>query len=85
MADNAMGIVSVEKQKKQGKPNVFFNKHHIPDDIESPKYKIMIDFLNNYNITIEQYIKQYENMSEISMNGSNVSDVICNSAQTNSS
>ena len=81
MADNEMGIVSVEKQKKQGKPNVFFNKHDIPEDKETTKYKMMTDFLSNHGITTEQYIKQYENISETSMNGSNVSDVMSDFAQ----
>lgn len=81
MAANGMCVVSVEKRKKQGKPNVFFNKHDIPEDMESPKYKNMTDFLNNYNITTEQYIKQYENMPESSITGSNVSDVMSDSAQ----
>lgn len=73
MADHEMGVVQVMKQKKQGKPGVLFNRHELPEDKESSKYKMMVDFLNQFNVTTEQYDKQYQSMSETSMHGTNAS------------
>lgn len=76
MADQEMGAVSVMKQKKQGKPSVLFNKHEMPDDKESTQYKMMVDFLNKFNVTPEQYVNLYQSMSETSMHGTNASDLM---------
>ncbi len=72
-----MGTQSIEKQKKHGKPRVLFIKDDIPQDKESMKYKFMIDFLNGFKITPEEYAKHLENTSESSIVSINTSSSIC--------
>lgn len=50
-----MGVQTIQKQKKSGKPQILFVKDSIPDDIATPKYQLMVDFLKNFNITQEEY------------------------------
>ncbi|CAF2594636.1 unnamed protein product [Rotaria sp. Silwood2] len=55
MQNCQMGTNLIEKQKKYGKPRISFVKDNIPEDKDSDKYKFMIDFLNQFNITPEEY------------------------------
>ncbi|CAF2047857.1 unnamed protein product [Rotaria magnacalcarata] len=52
-----MGTYTVEKQQKQGKPRILFTKDLIPLDRETEKYKFMLDFLNQFNLSSEEYSK----------------------------
>ena len=54
LAKCQIGTHLLQKQK-HGKPRVLFTKDHIPADKESEKYKMMIDFLKDINITPEEY------------------------------
>ncbi|CAF3170101.1 unnamed protein product [Rotaria sp. Silwood2] len=55
MQNCQMGTNLIEKQKKYGKPRISFVKDNIPEDKDSDKYKFMVDFLNQFNITPEEY------------------------------
>jgi hypothetical protein len=59
LANCQMGTNSIQKQKKHGKPRVVFIKDSIPEDKESDKYLLMIDFLKQFDIS------HLENMRKI--------------------
>jgi len=71
MKNCEMGRHIIEKQKKNGKPRVLFVKDHIPEDKQSSKYKLMIDFLNEFNISLENYENNLRSPSITSINSSN--------------
>ncbi|CAF1413702.1 unnamed protein product [Adineta steineri] len=71
MANCKMGTFSIKKQKKRGKPRVLFTKDDIPEDKESEKHKMMIDFINGFNITSEEYGKYMKSTSETSIVSTN--------------
>ncbi|CAF2950321.1 unnamed protein product [Rotaria sp. Silwood2] len=66
LANCQIGSHLLEKQKKHGKPRILFTKDQIPDDKESEKYQMMIDFLKEFNITPEEYNNCLEIESETS-------------------
>lgn len=62
-----MGKQIIQKQKKQGKPRILFTKHDIPEEKNSDKYQSMITFLNEFEISIDEYANYLESQSETSI------------------
>ena len=58
------------KTKKNGKPRTSFVKDDFPEDKDSDKYNFMIDFLDQFNITREEYEKNLRSKSETSISQS---------------
>jgi predicted transglutaminase-like protease len=65
----------IEKQKKSGKPRISFIKDNLPEDKESEKYKFMIDFLNEFNITPDVYENNLKSISLTSIVSTNDNDI----------
>jgi len=51
----------------RGKPRVLFTKDRLPEDKECEKYKAMVDFLKDMDITVEEYSKCLQSTSETSI------------------
>jgi hypothetical protein len=66
-----MGTLSIEKRKAHGRPRVSFIKDDIPEDKESTKYQFMIDFINGFKVTAEEYQNHLETDSEPSIVSTN--------------
>jgi len=67
MENSQMGKQIIQKQKKQGKPRILFTKHDIPEEKNSDKYQSMIKFLNEFEISIDEYANYLESQSETSI------------------
>ena len=61
-----MGTYKIEKQKKQGKSRTMFIKSDLPENKESFEYKAMVEFLNEFHLTTEEYLKHLQDCSETS-------------------
>ncbi|CAF1001672.1 unnamed protein product [Adineta ricciae] len=66
-----IGTHLLQKQKKHGKPRLSFTKDPIPKDKESEKYKMMANFLKEFNIALEDYHNCLESESETSITTTN--------------
>ncbi|CAF1691094.1 unnamed protein product, partial [Adineta ricciae] len=66
-----IGTHLLQKQKKHGKPRLSFTKDPIPNDKESEKYKMMANFLKEFNIALEDYHNCLESESETSITTTN--------------
>ena len=66
MSNCQMGTYVIGRKTRNGLSKALFTKDSIPQDKGSKKYKLMIDFLNEFNITSEEYQKYLENSSETS-------------------
>ena len=62
-----MGTQLIEKQRRSGRPRLSFIKDDVPNDKELEKYHSMIDFLNRFDMTSEQYGRYLETTSESSI------------------
>lgn len=67
MENSQMGKQIIRKQKKQGKPQILFTKDDIPEEKNSDKYQSMITFLNEFEISIDEYANYLESQSETSI------------------
>jgi len=81
MQNSQMGTHTTEKQKKGGRPRTIFIKDAIPTDKDSDKYKYMVDFLNEFNITPEEYGNYLETSSDISITSNSNTTATINEEQ----
>lgn len=83
LANCQIGTHLLQKQKGQGKPRILFIKDHIPDDKEGEKYKMIIDFIKEFNIIPEEYGNCLESSSETSITTtSNNNSITINTTST---
>ena len=67
MGSCQIGSHLLQKQKKHGKPRLSFTKDPIPDDKGSEKYKMMVNFLKEFSISVEYYHNCLESESQTSI------------------
>ncbi|CAF1432682.1 unnamed protein product [Rotaria sordida] len=77
-----MGTYTIEKQKK-GKPRSLFTKDDLPEDKESFKCKSMVEFLSDFHLTSDEYMKRLQNISQTSIVSTNNIASESNSSATN--